>query len=75
MKTSLLFLIISSIPMIDILISFKTNQYAKTLPKTKIGRSLFAFISTAVNAIVWAVKEIVAKNATVNNNFFFLICF
>ena len=46
MKTSLLFLIISSIPMIDILISFKTNQYAKTLPKTKIGRSLFALIST-----------------------------
>jgi len=47
MKTSLLFLIITSIPMIDILISFKTNQYAKTLPKTTMGRSLFALISTA----------------------------
>lgn len=46
MKTSLLFLIITSIPMIDLLIWFKTNQHAKTLPKTKMGRSLFALIST-----------------------------
>ncbi|SVB60643.1 uncharacterized protein METZ01_LOCUS213497, partial [marine metagenome] len=25
--------------MVDILISFKTNQYPKTIPKTKMGRS------------------------------------
>ena len=59
MKTSLLFLIISSIPMIDILISFKSNQYAKTLPKTKLGRSLFALISTAVwiTALIFTILD------------------
>jgi len=46
MKPSLLFLIITTIPMIDILISFKTNQYPKTIPKTKIGRSIFALVVT-----------------------------
>jgi len=46
MKPSLLFLIITSIPMIDILISFKSNQYPKTMPKTKIGRSIFSLVAT-----------------------------
>jgi hypothetical protein len=39
MKTSLLFFLITTIPMVDILISFKTNQYPKTMPKTKIARA------------------------------------
>ncbi|MBT3479658.1 MAG: hypothetical protein HOA15_05110 [Candidatus Marinimicrobia bacterium] len=46
MKPSLLFLLITSIPMIDILISFKTNQYPKTMPRTKVGRSVFALLAT-----------------------------
>ncbi|MEA1882572.1 MAG: hypothetical protein U9N31_09265 [Candidatus Marinimicrobia bacterium] len=46
MKPSLLFLLITTIPMVDILISFKTNQYPKTMPKTKIGRSIFALVAT-----------------------------
>jgi hypothetical protein len=32
--------------MVDILISFKTNQYPKTMPKTKIGKSIFALVAT-----------------------------
>jgi len=66
MKPSLLFFLITTIPMVDILISFKTNQYpktilfkttigefffqdqsiSKTMPKTKIGRSIFALVAT-----------------------------
>ncbi|MEC7872343.1 MAG: hypothetical protein VYA83_01700 [Candidatus Neomarinimicrobiota bacterium] len=49
MKTSLLLLMIASIPMIDILISFATNKYPQTMPNTKLGRSIFALIST----ILW----------------------
>jgi len=38
-ETSLLFFLITTIPTVDILISFKTNQYPKTMPKTKIARA------------------------------------
>ncbi|MDD9879795.1 MAG: hypothetical protein QF418_06580 [Candidatus Marinimicrobia bacterium] len=59
MKTSLLFLIITSIPMIDILISFKTDQYPKTMPKTKVGRSMFALFATAawITALVFTIID------------------
>ena len=45
-ETSLLFFLITTIPTVDILISFKTNQYPKTMPKTKIGKSIFALVAT-----------------------------
>ncbi len=58
MKTSLLFLIITSIPMIDILISFKTDQHP-TMPKTKVGRSIFALCATAawITALVFTIID------------------
>ena len=59
MKTSLLFLIITSIPMIDILISFKTDQIPQTMPKTKIGRSIFALVATGawVTALIFTILD------------------
>ncbi len=59
MKTSLLFLIITSIPMIDILISFKTDQIPQTMPKTKIGRSIFALMATGawVTALIFTILD------------------
>ncbi|CUV09358.1 hypothetical protein MGWOODY_Mmi364 [hydrothermal vent metagenome] len=59
MKTSLLFLLITSIPMLDILISFKTNQYPKTMPATKLGRSIFALVATAswITALVFTIID------------------
>lgn len=46
MKPSIIFLILTTVPLLDILISFKTNRYPRTLPKTKIGRSLYALLIT-----------------------------
>ncbi|MDP6339048.1 MAG: hypothetical protein QF842_01820 [Candidatus Marinimicrobia bacterium] len=59
MKPSLLFLIITTIPIIDILISFKTNQYPKTMPKTKIGRSTFALLATSawITALIFSIID------------------
>ena len=59
MKTSLLFLIITSIPMIDILISFKTDQIPQTMPRTKIGRSIFALVATGawVTALIFTILD------------------
>ena len=59
MKTSLLFLIITSIPMIDILISFKTDQIPQTMPKTKMGRSIFALVATSawVTALIFTILD------------------
>ena len=59
MKTSLLFLIITSIPMIDILISFKTDQIPQTMPKTKMGRSIFALVATGawVTALIFTILD------------------
>ena len=59
MKTSVLFLIITSIPMIDILISFKSDQIPQTKPKTKIGRSIFSLVATAawVTALVFTIMD------------------
>lgn len=59
MKTSALFLIITSIPIIDILISLKTNKYPQTIPKTKIGRSIFTLLSAIawVTALVYTILD------------------
>ncbi len=59
MKTSVLFLIITSIPMIDILISFKSDQIPHTMPKTKMGRSIFSLVSTAawVTALIFTIMD------------------
>ncbi|MDP6992444.1 MAG: hypothetical protein QGF89_07165 [Candidatus Marinimicrobia bacterium] len=45
--------------MIDILISFKTDQYPKTMPKTKVGRSMFALFATAawITALVFTIID------------------
>jgi len=45
--------------MVDILISFKTNQYPKTIPKTKMGRSIFSLVSTGawITALVFTIID------------------
>jgi len=45
--------------MLDILISFKTNQYPKTMPATKLGRSIFALVATAswITALVFTIID------------------
>jgi len=59
MKTSLLLLLIASIPIIDILISFASNKYPQTMPNTKLGRSIFALVSTLVwiVALVFTIRD------------------
>ena len=59
MKTSLLLLLIASIPIIDILISFASNKYPQTMPNTKLGRSIFALVSTLVwiIALVFTIRD------------------
>lgn len=50
---------IASIPMIDILISFVTNKYPQTMPNTKLGRSIFALMSTIlwVTALGFTIRD------------------
>ncbi|MBL7030722.1 MAG: hypothetical protein ISR89_06120 [Candidatus Marinimicrobia bacterium] len=45
--------------MIDILISFKSKHYPKTMPTTKMGRSVFALVASAawVTALVFTILE------------------
>jgi len=45
--------------MIDILISFKTDQIPHTMPKTKMGRSIFALVATGawVTALIFTILD------------------
>jgi hypothetical protein len=45
--------------MIDILISFKSDQIPQTMPKTKIGRSIFSLVATAawVTALIFTIID------------------